>query len=487
MSGKWYKFLKSLLLPVLTGIYPVIFLYCHNVSISKISSLKVPLALMVGLAVVLFAGYYLVTKRALRSGLSASVGLIFFHTYGWLYTKLLEFNIVQVEHYTLLPLVIFCALYAAFFLGKLRAPILRRIRDVSLLLLIGLILFNIIPAVPVELKKAQAHAEKKQVSQAANPARSSYPDIYYLIFDEYAGFDALSGYWHYEGYKGFQKFLEDNGFYVDEHSYSPTHDTIIEMASRLNMKLYPKSASPSDLFGAISDNKVMQILKSYGYTTVVFDGPKMAYVTKTPITADYNFTLDPNEAAVNISDEFSILFYNQTMLRVFSNFYESRDTSTIMLRRMTKLSLEKVTDLAEVPSPKFVYMHVMLPHLPILYDENGLTVDIKNKLNWNYYLGQHKYTTKLIQSLISTLLSQSDPNHPPVIVLQSDHGARNLENKSGDGVNLMNYPDEYKRNIINALYLPGYDTSQIPDDLAPIDTFPIILNFYLDANVSVEK
>jgi hypothetical protein len=111
--------------------------------------------------------------------------------------------------------------------------------------------------------------------------------------------------------------------------------------------------------------------------------------------------------------------------------------------------------------------------------------------DWHYYLGQHKYTTKLMKQLITHILENADPDNPPVIILQSDHGARNLVKKTKDNIilngYLENYPEKYAHDILNALYLPGYDTSSLPVDMEPIKTFEYVLNFYLHAGVSVNK
>ena len=52
---------------------------------------------------------------------------------------------------------------------------------------------------------------------------------------------------------------------------------------------------------------------------------------------------------------------------------------------------------------------------------------------------------------------------------------------------LDNYPAQYAESILNALYLPGYDTSQLPLDYPPINTFVLVLNHYLNAGVSIDN
>ena len=77
-----------------------------------------------------------------------------------------------------------------------------------------------------------------------------------------------------------------------------------------------------------------------------------------------------------------------------------------------------------------------------------------------------------------------------IAVVSCDHGARNISARTKDKDRLfLNRRLEdyslktYAYNIINAMYLPGYDTSTIPKDIAPIKTFELVLNHYLDAGV----
>jgi hypothetical protein len=480
--------LKSLLLPVLWAAYPVVFLYSHNAAISQPSSMALPVLVVAILAVALFGLFLVFQRRAVYAGLSTLAFFVFFHSYGALYTRLVNYERFQVEHYTLLPLVVVCAFYLAFFVTKLKPETAVNIRNILLLLAAGLVVWNILQALPAEIEKARTRAAGQIILPAAVAAENS-PDIYYLVFDEYAGFKALREYWGDREIDAFAGFLREKDFFVAENSRSETTDTLHEMASRLNLVRYPVDLEDYNLFfEAIANNRVMQILKSRGYTTVVFDGASVLYSTKKPINADYNFVYDESRADTSgISpDEFAVLFFDQTMARAFSYLYALNNATNDLNQNMILYSLEKVLDLDEIPGPKFVYLHVMLPHMPVMFDEKGGPVDLKHREDWNYYPGQHKYATQRARQIIDQILRDADPQRPPIIILQSDHGARNHEPSSPDGVVLENYDDAYMTMIMNALYLPGYDYSRLSDDLAPVETFVIVLNHYFDAGVAVE-
>ncbi|MBE0696395.1 MAG: hypothetical protein IH586_05680 [Anaerolineaceae bacterium] len=490
MRRQRFGLLKSLLLAILFAVYPIIFLYSFNAGITSASSMIRPLVVMSLVTITLFGLFFLFMRSALKAGFSTAIFLVFFNVYGAVFDNLLKTNLVEVEHFTLLPFLITCAIYAAIIFVKLPNTFLQRVQNIILLIVGGLVLYNLAAALPAEIARAQSRETTQQTAQPPAVALTSYPDIYFIIFDEYAGFDALREYWKDTYYTDFVAFLEEKGFYVAENSHSDTTDTIHEIASRLNLKTYPPgTADQTKLFDEIAYNRVMSILKSYGYTTVVFDSPSMAYSTKTPVVADYNLMYDDfPEAKLDFAggSEFNFLFFDQTMLRSFPALFAEQEVVVTKKQKMIQFSLAKAVDLQDVKTPKFVYLHVMLPHLPIIFDANGGPVDPKHRFDWTYYLGQHKYTTRLMRQLIDGIFEDADPNRPPVIILQSDHGARTLPSKDPSLVPLENYAEKYKTSILNALYLPGYDYSLLRDDFPPIQSFAVVLNYYFNAGVTVD-
>jgi hypothetical protein len=240
-------------------------------------------------------------------------------------------------------------------------------------------------------------------------------------------------------------------------------------------------------FRAVSDNRVMRYLKARGYTTVIFDETPYLYPTKTPVLADYTFVYGDDEAASStfMLDEFGLLVIDNSMLRAFSRYYISTSPAEIAHQKMILSTISRIGDLDDISSPRFVFVHLMIPHTPFMFDEDGQLIPAAYHQNWNYYLGNYKYATKVAMQLVDNILAASDPERPPVIILQSDHGARNSDKPRA--VNLENFPEEYKTNIFFALHMPGYDTTQIPQDVNPINTFPIVFNYLFGDGIPLIK
>jgi hypothetical protein len=62
---------------------------------------------------------------------------------------------------------------------------------------------------------------------------------------------------------------------------------------------------------------------------------------------------------------------------------------------------------------------------------------------------------------------------PPIIILQSDHGARPYYASVG--------ANEWHK-ILNAMYLPGMDYNTLSDNISPVNTFRLVFNHYFGAD-----
>ena len=98
------------------------------------------------------------------------------------------------------------------------------------------------------------------------------PDIYLLIFDEYAGNISLKNNFQYDN-TDFLKKLESAGFYVPKISYANYPNTGLSIPSTLNMNYLDflteelgKDSADMRLPNEFRDNSlVMKVLKLYGY------------------------------------------------------------------------------------------------------------------------------------------------------------------------------------------------------------------------------
>jgi hypothetical protein len=270
---------------------------------------------------------------------------------------------------------------------------------------------------------------------------------------------------------------------VAEESHGESIHTLHEISTRLNYKKYPVGDEYFGVYNeAIAENTVMAYLKELGYTIVAYDERRTPYPTMLPVPADILIEKSPEENAGRavFLDDYKILVLQSTMLRPFLN----QDPELLHHRSMILYTSENIAS-TQISSPKFVYTHLMLPHGPFIFSSNGtITVSGRSEhFNWQRYFENYKFFLTVAQLTVNNILSETNGN--AVIILQSDHGARNFTWAPYNG-NLQNYSEEYKTWIVNSLYLPGCDDAPLTQDLDPINTFPIVFNCYFDADIPLQ-
>jgi hypothetical protein len=482
--------LKGLCLPLFVAAYPIIFLYGHNVANLQLSSLVMPLGLSLLAAAVAYGLFYLFQRKTISASLSAVVFLVFYYLYGTIYNLLVSPDKFPIYHFVLLPVVIFVAFYAGFFISKIKPPALAVVQKILLFFSLVLVAYNVVVIIlPVELQRARLKQDPSPVLSAGkaaaknNDVNKKYPDIYFFIFDEYERLDVMQSYFHDPDVDQFEAFLKQNHFFLVTNSRVPTINTQTEMSSRLNLQQYNEKSDVKVTLAAINNNKVMQVAKSYGYTTAALD---MAFPN---IVADYRINYDPSQVAGMAVDEFRQTFLGDTMFNAFLGYFQDTDISEAKQRDLIFYTLNQATSLSSLQSPKFVYAHVLLPHMPFIFDKDGNLLPPQDNYDWHYYMGQHQYATKVMEDTIMKLLASADPSNPPVILIQSDHGARNMIRRTKDNILMDGYLENYSidnayKNF-NAMYLPGIDQSTLSTSMPPINTMILVLNHYLNAGLTL--
>ncbi len=488
-------FLRTFIISYLVGIFPIIFLYNQNSAIINPTSLLLPLVVLLVTTICLSLLFSIIYQsNPASSWISSFISLLLFNFYGILYDYLIKADIFQIDHATLIPIMIFVIILFVRIAKDIIKIKSQKPYFALIFIFSGLIIFNIASIIPVELNKNNNFSI---ASNTSNPEIQNTkidiakPDVYYIILDESVGFEAIREYWKYNDIQEFEKFLVNTGFYIAKNSKSKTTDTLIEIASRLNYADQSKNTKdyPQALFHNISENRTMQLFKEYGYKTIVIDQVRAAngFITKTPIKADFNLE-SPKVSSHNWAfDDFFLMVFDRTILRPFCETLRIYDPAIIQHRNDVNYFFDKLSNLEKIESPKFVYAHVLLTHVPLVFNENGGSIDVKNYYNWDYYLDSYKFEVKKVEQLVTSLLLKSNPDNPPIIIIQSDHGFRNINSGHVGSTILKNYPEEYKYSIINVLYLPGYDYSKLPESIDPINTFPLIFNYYLKENIPLIK
>jgi hypothetical protein len=305
------------------------------------------------------------------------------------------------------------------------------------------------------------------------------PDIYYIIPDSYGRSDLLLKAFKYDN-SAFILRLREMGLYVASCSQSNYNRTDVSMASSLNMDylqnldddFQPGNIGRGTMWASISQSTVRYELESVGYKTVAFaTGFAWSEIT------DADVYLAPSPVWSEMIG-FETLLIRTTPARHFEDLgwinFDQIDGQRYQER--ARLILNSMDELAHMPGPKFVFIHIISPHPLFVFGPDGSLTDPAAFLDENRrytadsytlgYVNQAEYISSQLETALSTLLSKS--SMPPVIILQGDH-APWMQTGAG------------KFKILNAYYLPGYNDLLYPT-ISPVNTFRLLLDAYLGAN-----
>ena len=467
--------------PVLFAAFPILFLYAYNISQTSASQIWLPLGISVGAALAMWAVLTPVLRSRAKAGLATAIFLALFFSYGRLYDGLNYLGVAAPEHAHLLPSMLFAWGYSVYFIGRAGRDfrLTTRLLNVVAVAVIAINLFNIV-SYEIGLRGVEAEAlpESTQQPVAGEAAPETLPDIYFIILDEYAHPDTMLEYYDYDNSE-FIQGLEERGFFVARKSETPAPSTGRALAGVLNMRYTGDHDSPEELHHMIAYNDVTSFLRMHGYEFIYFGNCHdiTRWQTFLKETADRYFNYFEESATPWVS-EFQEILWSTTMLRPFY-YHVVRGQYGTAFRRQTVYALEHLKTLPEEGGRRFMFAHIIPPHEPFVFGAKGEYIAPANWSNYRdkqFYLGQYQYISSEIEGVVDALLEKSEV--PPIIILQSDHGLR----PGHQGVKVG--PDEWRK-ILNAMYLPGMDYSEIPESISPVNTFRLIFNHYFGAEYEI--
>ena len=304
----------------------------------------------------------------------------------------------------------------------------------------------------------------------------SLPNIYYLILDSYAAAQSLQTYYDFDN-SSFLAALEKRGFYVASRSRSNYAFTTLSVSSALNMtylnylsnELGATSTDLKPVYEMARRNAVMERLQSYGYhTTVVSSGYG---VTSSHAFADT--TIKCRRAIAD--DHFVKLCLDVSIMGEILTHY-----GLDRLRREILCQFEAVRSLSRAAGPHFVFAHILSPHYPYIFDENGDTVTPMDHVVHSkdrLYVNQLQFVNHAVTELVDDILAHAD--RELVIILQADHGPWDIGPTSGvEG-------HKNRMRIFNSYLVNEKTRHQLYPDVTPVNTFRLIFNSYFGEDLEL--
>lgn len=277
-----------------------------------------------------------------------------------------------------------------------------------------------------------AQYTNKTVSVGANATPisktdfKSTPNIYFVILDMYARQDVLE---HTLGFDNspFVAKLEKRGFTVDENSFSNYPTTPLTISTAFNMDFYSYDKDYSlDLI--IGKNPVISLLREHGYEFIFVDSGGNSQIT----CGGYE---DLCFGVGNIEDDIALLLKMTPLWRLMHSSAVARYFEALYILTDLEQSMNKaVNHIVVSGKPTFVFAHILSPHEPARFNSDctkifNLDPGLGNPTKEEYLTDLECLNDQVIRS-IDDILARDKTS--PIILIQSDHGLRNLDVASND-------------------------------------------------------
>ena len=465
--------LKNLVIhPFLFSLFPVLVIFQYNIHEIPLQDTFWPLfvSFIIALGLWVLIRFFIGSKK---SGLIVSLIIMLFVIYGNLHTFILnsdtEFsflggNIIMGTFFFILLIV-----GIIYFVKTKR--ILDNANSITNTIGLGMVGILVIFAAIYYYENPVDYSTSyfSDIPSAANNIPIK-PDIYLLIFDEYAGNISLKNYFNYDN-TNFLKKLESKGFYVPVVSYSNYPNTDLSLPSTFNMgyldfltEKLGKDSKDKRLVQEFRDNSLMmKVLKLHGYKITSFYGGLGASGNTNLVSeklCSYG-TINTDLRKNLVLTYLPISYFNTVLLEL-----HQKEKLECMFSILPEIKGSEET-------PVFVIGQFRLPHEPFIYDSEGNLIKTeKPSADKQAYLEQLIYTGNKILELVDKISENN--TRDPIIIVMSDHGYRSeidWENPSNE-----NYIAGF--NNLAAYYLPN-QIDNLPETISSVNIFRIIFNSYL--------
>ncbi len=494
------KKLTIVLHPFFFAVYPVIRYYAHNITEVQPNVILRPLAVVLLACVVMVGFFHLVMRDWQRGGLAITLIWIMFSSYGHVYSWLVGFTQPRAD--------VLAAVWASVLIlglwgigrvmrgGAAPLTVFLNVTGGAALLLASV---NIGVFALQSLNYRRAASQTQPVGLPAAPTASGLaarPDIYYIILDGYARRDVQETIYDIHEFP-LHDFLAEKGFYVAENAHSNYAYTAQSLSASLNMdyldrlvQVDPNLNSREPLQDLIEENQVVQTLREQGYTIVAFEsGYPPTEIQSADVFVRSSLPGEMNDFEQGLlSGSVMILSVDRMM--------------PVIYRQKILNRFDLIATQAAVEGPKFVFIHLTVPHPPFLFDEQGRPVVITgqqdadgrdvgvNKMDGSFFIGgrepyirgyrgQLMFVNHKIMAAIDAILAQSKTR--PVIILQSDHGP-------GAYLKLSSIEETCvgeRFSILNAYYLPEEAQQDLYPDITPVNSFRLLFNHLFGAQYAL--
>lgn len=411
---KKYSIICMFLFSLLAN-YKIVYLYVNN--IREIPFYTFLLVLTAGIAA-FFLCYYLlkffIRKRSWS--IFVSVILLFFlHFSRFSVSQIKVFEILNIDYYILIAAVL-CVILLV------RTVDISKVLDFFKRIIVILLIFSCFNLLSDLFKYRFAGLFETGNSVSIKSDKTPVRDVYFILLDMYAGKDTLD-FLNFDNSE-FYTSLKERGFEVYENLSSNYNKTTFSIPSVLNGD-YIENLSASTPSDAIDRSLMFNLARKNGYKICYLN----SWPSKLSLNPDYYYKIYNSDKVVVL---------NSVSAFVKGSVLENLISGKILPKDQGKDRF--IGETLKIKGKKLVFLHLLMPHEPYLYDENGNSNQKQSLSDFNYsgkhilnsesYLGYLKYTNKYTLDLIDSIWKSSSDE--PIIVIFGDHGIRRKYYDNGE-------------------------------------------------------
>jgi hypothetical protein len=492
--------------PLIFTIIPLLSVFLRNILIVNLAEFFRATIITLFFLLLLWWILYKLTKSLSKSALISTIFFILLFSFGQLLPGLAIifwkvgldvqtqlFNNIRLALYVILIVWIVLFLLISYLIWKIHSDLklVTTFMNITSIILILLIIFQHAPKLEYAISNLRSENTVKansDVISKPNITKSDYPDIYFIILDGYGRADSLSGYFDYDNQE-FLTYLSEKGFYISTESNSNYLLTYLSLASTLNLNYLDDLAAEMGIttnnifpiLQRIQQNRLMDFLASLGYRTIAFQS---GYHATEMSQVDHYFS------GASFMTEYEHAIINLTPLQIWLNNYQYETH-----RKRVYYTFDQLPEIVQSEKPSFVFAHIVAPHDPFVFGPNGENHNPEDTYSLfeenppdletgrggyiTDYTNQVRYINSLVRDTVEKILSK--PGEKPIIIIQGDHGPRpiwywnSLEHSDLATI----FP------ILNAVYFPDQDYSNLYPGISSVNTFRLILDQYFGTQLGL--
>jgi len=471
------KKILSYIYPFLIAVYPVLALRNFNNAYVDLASILRSLLIVVTITAIVWLITYGIFRERQLSGIITSLMLIDILSYGHIYIQIEKGFGEPIRHTVLAGSFAIGFVLLCWLLIK-RPSAVNGVSQFLANTAAILVLMSLGQSAVNEVNKfgaANSLSEQNQV-QAQNEASANLPDIYLIVLDGHGRSDVLMDEFGFDNSQ-FIKSLTDMGFYVASCSQSNYASTNYSLTSMFQMD-YIQLVNGKDKLPELKNTPFLEALRTKGYSVITFENYASGHfdLGEDLRLSRHQFALGEVDVTGGLN-EFEKIMLNTSITRLFLDTEIIPGFNENELVRLeyyehylqTKYILKKLPEIPKLKSPKFVFVHLLVPHIPHVFTPAG---DFRYPADpsRNGYRDNAMFIDKTILPVLRELIAQSEK--PPVILLMGDHGPPATNFTS---------PETRMKNL-GAYFVDPDAESKLYASITPVNSFRIILDEYFGSD-----